>query len=377
MTDYKDTFTLDGRLPMGRGVSKLKIKAMKRLMDEALLGKHSSIGTLKEALTTSDAIFNFAHVINLNFIPDFDAAPRNWTRIAGKRGASDFNPVVLYSIAREWGDGVLGDGDPAHVAPLVPEGTAYPTAYMKGETSDSARLRKRGFKTDFTFEAAINDPVGFINSLPDAMLEVALDTEEYEVYKALNNSLDGSNSFVAGTNPDGSSAPINSSLTRPALIQAMIQLGKRTWSGRAIPTNGKYILLVAPGQKIYADFILNNIRLSTIDEGSDLTLAVTGYNPLAQIEAVETEYFEGTKWALVPEGGKIGRRPVLEHLFMFGRERPELRVDNAQGNYVGGGAVTPFEGSFDNDSTTFRIRSIGDAVAWTKPAFIWSSGKNV
>lgn len=374
MTEYKNPFTLDGRVGFQPGVSKKKIEATKRLMDGALAGNRQAVGTLQEAMTTSDAIFNFAHVINLNFVPDFEKAPRTWKEIAGVRKASDFRDVTLYSLARNWSDGVLGAGDPAHVSPVVPEGTAYPTAYMQGEQVSGAHIRKRGFKTDFTFEAMINDPVGFIAALPDAMLEVALDTEEYEVYAALRNGLTTDNEIVAGTNPDGSAAPAKSKLTRGALIQALIQLGQREHNGRKIPANGAYKLIVAPGMAEFANFVLNNVSLTEIKEGTDITLGVSGYNPLARIKAIESEYFDGDEWALVPAGGKVGPRPVLEHLNLIGHEAPELRVENATGNYVGGAAVAPFEGSFVNDSTSFRIRQLGDGVLWTPQAVIWSDG---
>lgn len=373
---YKDPFTLDGRVKPLPGVTKRKTEAMKRLIEDTMRGSYQAAGTLREVMTTSDAIFNFAHTVNLNFVPDFENLPREWGAIAGKRGASDFRPVALYTMTRTWQDGVLGDGDPAHVAPIVPEGSPYPVAYMAGEEIEGGKLVKRGFTTNFTFEAFINDTVGFIRALPENMREVALDTEEFEVFSALLNNLDNSNALAAGANPDGTSVVANAPLSRESLIQAMIQLGQRKHNGRYIPANGQYILLVAPGQKLFADFILNNIALSGMVGGAneELALTVSGYNPLAAIEARESEYVTGTNWILTPRGGKVGPRPVLERLYLVGHEVPELRVSDATGSYVGGGMVTPFEGSFENDSATFRLRQFGAGVVWTPQAIIHSSG---
>ena len=374
--EYKNKFTLDGALRPQPGVTPTKVEAISRLIEKSMQGNYQAVGTLKEALSTSDAIFNFAHAVNLNFVPNFSELPRTWRKIAGTRGASDFRPVALYSLTTQWQDGVLGDGDPAHVAPTIPEGSPYPYAYMAGEVVEGGKLVKRGFKTDFTFEAFVNDAVGFLRALPENMQEVALDTEEFEVYTALNAALTNDNKLGSGTNPDGSTAAAGAPLTRAALVQAKIQLGTRTHNGRIIPSNGTYVLLVAPGQKVYADFIINNVSLTGLVEGSGARdLTVSGYNPLAGIEVVETEYFSGAKWALIPSGGKIGPRPVLERLNLIGHEVPELRVSNFTGSYVGGGSVSPFEGSFTNDSTTFRLRQFGGGVAWTPQAFIWSPGE--
>lgn len=370
--NYKDKFTLDGRVKPVAGVTRAKVQHVQKLVEAALKGSHSAVGTLKESLTTSDAIFNFAHVVQLNLLPQYDEAERTWRLIAGTRGASDFRPQALYSILGQWQDGVLGDGTPRHVAPVIPEGVAYPYAYMAGEESQNARIQKRGFKTDFTMESFVNDTVGFIQALPGEMLQVALDTEEYEVYSALLNGAGTDQQLDAGTIPDGTSVPANASLDRAALILAKSQLANREINGRKIRVTGGYNLIVPVGQTDYVQFILNNVSLSRINQG-DLRFEVTGYNPLGDLTIVESEYVTGTQWYLVPKPGAT-RRPTLERLSLIGHEAPELRVENATGNYIGGGQVSPFEGSFDNDSATFRLRTFGTGVLWTPDQVVWSTG---
>lgn len=370
-----DNFTLDGRLRVMPGVTKRKVQWMNEAIAGSLRGNIRKAAELVEAMSTTDAVFNFAHAFNLNFIPQWEKAPRTWTKIAGTRGASDFRPVNLYTLTRKWDKGTLGDGEPAPVSPVVPEGTPYPLAYMAGEQIEGGKLLKRGFKTDFTFEAMKNDAVGFINALPGEMREVALDTEEYEVYSALTAALTADNALEGGANPDGTTVLAKAPLSREALIRAKAELATRKVADRQIGTRlGNLVLLVAPGQKINADFIINTLALKEITK-STLTFTANGYNPLAGIEVVETEYFSGPKWALVPAGGKVGNRPTLERLQLIGYEAPELRVSDFTGTYVGGGSVAPFEGSFDNDSVTFRLRQFGGGIAWTPQAFIWSKGE--
>lgn len=372
MAEYKNKFTLDGRVTPVAGVTPAKVEAMRDLVSKVNRGNRMAAGTLVEALTTSDAAFNFAHLFNLSFIPQFDEAERNWRDIAGTRTVSDFRDAVLITLSREWDDGTLGDGDPRHVSPVIPEGTPYPEAYLRGETVEGARVRKRGFRTGLTFEAIINDVTGYVQALPGEMLRVALDTEEYEVFGTLINSLDTTNDLVGGTIPDGTVVPADSSLTRAALIQAIIELKNRQRNGRNIRTGDTFNLLVAPGQKIYADFILNNVALTGIDE-SPLTFAVNGYNPLSGVTVRETEYLTGPAWVLLPSKGNTDR-PVLERLTLIGHEAPELRVENLTGSYVGGGAVSPFEGNFVADTAAFRLRQIGDGVVWSKDYIIHSAG---
>ena len=84
----------------------------------------------------------------------------------------------------------------------------------------------------------LKDPVGYINSLPGAMLDVALDTEEFEVFSALKAGLTAANAMVGGQNPDGTNVPANPRPTRAALIQALTQLARRTRNGRYIPARG-------------------------------------------------------------------------------------------------------------------------------------------
>lgn len=372
MTDYKDLFTLDGRVKPVAGVSKAKVAHLKSLVESALRGNRAAAGTLVEAVTTSDAAFNLAHLVNVNFLPQYDEAERTWTEIAGTRPVSDFRPAVLYGMQGEWEPGVLGTGTPAHIAPVVPEATAYPESTLAGEESQSGGIQKRGFRTSFTFEAFINDAIGWLQALPGEMLQVALDTEEYEVYTALIGSVGVDQQLDAGTNPDGTQVAANSVLTREALIQAVTQLSSRTVNGRVVRYSGGFNLIVPVGQRLNAEFIINSLALTSITDG-DLVFSANGYNPLSNISIIETEYVTGTQWFIMPKKGTT-RRPVLERLQLIGHETPELRVQNLTGSYVGGGTVSPFEGSFDADEAAFRVRLLGRGINWSPDAILWSLG---
>lgn len=382
---YKNPFTLDGRLKPMTGVKESKVEAVKSLMERHLSGDRIASATLYEALTTSDAIFNLAYLANLNFVPNYDEAQRNWRTIApAPREVPDFKPVTLYSLSRSWTDG-NGDSNVLSehgAAPVIPEGTAYPYAYISGEVAQGAGIQKRGFKTDWTLEARINDNLGAIERLPQEMLEVSLDTEEADVWGALVNQKTALSNLDGGTVPGGLgtvTVPANAPFSRDAVTRAIIELSEREINGRKIQVSGSFNLIVPVGQAIYANYVLNQtlnqISTNPASGTAEFIYQVNnGYNPLAGVTVVESEWVTGTQWYLIPKPGTT-RRPVLERLELRGYRTPQLFVENLTGNFVGGGAVSPFEGSFSADVITLKLRQFGGGVLWDGGAgIVFSTG---
>ena len=372
MAEYKDIYTLDGRLKHQQGVTKAKVAAVARLVDETLAGNRTSKGFLEESITTSDAIFNFAAMTNINVLGDYPEIERQWTQIVtGTRLVSDFRPATLYSINPEWAETSATLG-PSVVSPRVPEAANYPYAYFEPEqASVGSGIVKRGFKTGFTFEAFINDSIGFLAALPEVMRKVALDTEEFVVFEALLNALTSANDLAGGTTPEGDVVPPNAPFSRAALIEAILEITNRTINGRKVVLTGGYKLLVPAGQAPFVQFALNP-TLVGITDGSYL-FNVNGYDPLSGVTVIESEHIPANTWVLIPNGNSAGR-PIIEALRLAGHELPELRVQGNTGTYVGGGAVSPFEGSFENDSADFRIRQFLSAHVWTPELIIHSDG---
>jgi len=369
VTEYKDPFTLDGRLKKPRHVTERKVAAVQELLEAHLRGDRIKSAILQEALTTSDAIFSLAYIANLNFVPNYDEAPRNWSSIADVRTVDDFRPVTLYSINRSWTDGngasnVLSSHG---AAPVIPEGTAYPYAYIAGELSQGAGVTKKGLKTDWTLESRINDGLGAIADLPQQLLEVSLDTEEEEVWGALITQAGANTELDGGTTIEGEVVSANAPLSRKALIQAQYEISQRTINGRKIVVNGGYNLIVPLGRAPFANFILNQTFSTYNTNPSAGTLnrvyQINGNDPLAGIDVIESEWVTGTQWYLIPKKGAT-RRPVLERLQLRGYETPQLFVDNHQGSAVGGGAIAPFEGDFDADVITLKLRQFGGGILW-------------
>ena len=390
MIDGQTDFTLGGRLKAPTGVTPAKVAAVAELVNETMSGSRSAKGVLEEAMVSSDAIFNLAYLSELNVLADFDKTEeRNWSKIAGTRPVSDFRNVTLYSLRPDWSaGGTLGSGDPVFVAPRIPEGTNYPYAYLEQESNQQVGgIVKRGFKTGFTFEAFINDAVGFLQALPESMKGIALDTDEWEIFNALITGVTTSEQLDGGDIPWGEDVATvlpNAPISRNALVRAMIELSNREINSRKIVVNGGWSLVIPAGQRMWVEFILNVVsgpNSFTTQSGSgdgqsiyDFTL--NGYNPLAGIEIIESEFVVDDAWYLIPKANQA-RRPVLELLQLVGHELPELRVEGNTGTYVGGSAISPFEGSFDNDSADFRLRMFTKGVLWTKELVVWSNGSGI
>jgi hypothetical protein len=378
MAEIND-FTLGGKLKAQPGVTEEKVDALRQLVEETMAGNRQARGAFEEAMVSTDAVYNLAYLTELNVLADFpDFENRNWSSIATTRTVSDFRPVTLFSLRPDWSaNGTLGDGDPVFVAPRIPEGAVYPYAYMEQESSQQVGgIIKRGFKTGFTFESFINDSVGFLQALPQHMQGIALDTDEWEVFNALLTGVTSAEQLDGGEVPFGETGETvlpNAPISRNALVRAMIEIGAREINDRKIVVSGGWTLLIPAGQRMWVEYILNNVVGPIGYEDGSANFLINGYNPLSGIEIVESEFITGTNWFLIPKANQA-RRPVLELLRLVGHETPELRVQGNTGTYEGGGAVSPFEGNFDNDTADFRLRMFTKGILWTKELVVWSNG---
>lgn len=376
MTNYKNPYTLDGRIRLGNGVTVEKMRAAEALVRDMLRGDRIAEGKIKEALvSTSDFAFNLAALVNAQEIPKLDDAERVSDRLVGRRSVSDFRDNYLYSVAAKWNPGVVGDGqvnEPFDTLPTVPEGTPYPEAIFSGELIQGSSIRKTGLRTGVTWEAIVNDTLGVVQSLPGAFRELALNTPERDAFKTLINGVGANQELQAATDLTGSSTPANAPLSRPALRAAKKQLKKAFKEQYGGTINGGFNLVVPVGDAETANFYIQNLSIDQITDGA-LLLNVSGGNDLSDIEPIESVYVEDGHWYLVPKPGTTVR-PVLDRLSLIGYENAELRVNNLTGNYLGGSSVSPFEGSFDADMADWRVRLVTGAVLWSPYGVVWSDG---
>lgn len=367
---------INNKRPTAR-LSGEKLNAMKGLVEGVLSGDHGKIGRLKEHFTTGDdAIFSFAYLTNLQVLELFAGEVRTWAEIADTKSYTSFEAPKRYTTDLQiegFARPVEEPGKPGDVAPIVPEGSPYPTFTFSGELLVGGRLRKRGAKFELTWEKIVDDLENLVPQIPSLITETFLNAEEWEIYGTLREIATAARALKAGTNLDGTTSVANAPLSREALIQAVTQLKNRTIDGRRVRINGGLTLVVPIGASDAANFYINTIQLAGITDTPN-EFVVGNWNPLSSItKVVESEYVEDGEWFLLPAKGSTPN-PVLELMKLAGHEDIELRVENVTGQYIGGGAVSPFEGSFDTDGAAFRGRYPLKGASWAPDLVIWSDG---
>ena len=367
MVEYKDQFTLDGRIkPANHLVTRRKVEAADQLLQAAFRGDKIAAGQLAEVHSSSDLKFNVAHLVTATVLPQFDEAERSWTQVAGVRTVPDFGPVRLMSL---FGD-LTGAGVHAQGGLLtVPEASPYPYVTVSGQEAFYAKLAKLGAKFGFTWEASVNDVIGFFEQIPGELLQLVLDTEEREVFEALVNGT--TNELAAQTLPDGTTTAPNAPISPEAIWAAILQLQNTEVNGRKVGRASGYNVVVPAGTGDFVNYALNRDIIQIVD--GSVVYGPGDRSALQNVTVVESSFLSGTNWIVLPKPGAI-RRPVLELLRLRGYEAPELRVHGDTGSYVGGAAVSPFEGNFDADTIDYRIRYVAGGVMWSSAFSVKSDG---
>lgn len=384
---FEEKVTNGGRVPLPVGVNKAKLIAADQIIEGIRKGDALAVAEFKrhlgarfgETLTTGDDfIYAFAHLTAVQVDNEFVGHERTWNQVVEVQTVSSFDSPRVYSIDGE----VAGfarpqtePGKPSYVPPIVPEGSPYPEFNFGFEETQGGNIHKSGGQFNLTFERIVSDVGTIVPQIPTLITEFLLDREEYDVYSGLLDFIDQPALHLqAGTTLDGVAVPADAPISRASLDLAIQQLDLREINGRPVSVSA-YTLVVPVGTARTANWYLNTLELESIQDGSQ-TLSVNGYNPLAKINrVVESEYFTGTQWALVPTPGSIrGNKRFFNLGRLVGHEGPELRVQNVTGNYIAGGAVPPFEGSFATDSAAFRGRIISGGLGWNAEFGLLSDG---
>ena len=343
-------------------------------------GNYTAQAQLKEAISTSDFPSVFTDIKNAQLQAKYALVEDHfWNKIARKITVPNFLPQSFIDLG--WDDAAFDNilatnGGRATVPgglPNVPEGTEYPTAFKLYSSAEQLEIRKAGARIPFTFEAIINDQWNIVDDLPNWLLRTALDSEDIEVTQLLTDG-DGPNTayFNAGngnllefgTNVDGQAA-----LTRDTLKAAL----KQANNFKAGPNSNrpvkftKFAVVVPSALYDTAMDIINAPRQFLVTDGNLQYTETFEFG--ASFEIVEDKWLDlidathgATAWYVVPYAGD-GVRTSLGLGFLTGHDRPELRVHNETGLYLGGGQVPVREGSFLNDTWELRIRHIYGGVA--------------
>lgn len=347
-------------------------------------GDYTAQANLKEAISTSDFPAIFTDIKSAQLQAKYALASEQglWRKVARKLTVPNFLPQSLLDIG--WDDAAFDNilatnGGKKTISgglPNIPEGTEYPTAFKLYSSEEKLSIRKAGARIPFTFEAIINDQWNVVDDLPGWLLRTALDSEDIEVTSLLVDADDNdglNDAYFNATNDNllkfGTNVAGTAALTRDTLKAALTQANsyKAGPNGNRPVKFSKFALVVPAALEVTAREIVNGPRTFLVTDGN-LQFTET-FEFGAAFEIVVDPWLDvinttsgDTNWFIVPFAGE-GTRTALGLGFLIGHDRPELRVHNETGLYLGGGAVPAREGSFLNDTWELRIRHIYGGVA--------------
>lgn len=373
----------NGKLSVSPFVTERKFGAMSEMIAAGRLPGYAGQRArtdLAETLSSSDAPFSFAHLVNVRNLPVYQEQVPVFDPIVTTQSVPDFNPATFYNLTfnasgLEFGE----DNNGQRIAPRVGELDTYQYAFGYAQESLNASIQKRGFKTGLSLEAAVNDVYNIINRFPTDMQTVGRKTSEYVVHRALVNGVGGGQQLQSGTDYITSSVvPANADISAAAIRVAIAQLAARVDSnGYRIPIASQYYLVVPLGQADSVNWMLSTARSLYALQDGNLEYRPNGADPINRIAGViEDEWItDSDSWYLVPAKNTV-ERPALIQLELDGYTIPEVYVSNFNGAPVAGGASnSPFQAfSFDNDSVDFKFRQFTNAVTFNAGAIVWSDG---
>lgn len=377
--------TCGGRLQVDPRVTARKVEHIAELAAGAKMGGFDGERArvhFAETLSTSDAPFSFAHLVNLRNLPEYDEFEEDLDPITHNEVATDFNPITFWNLKANFEGLEYGkDNDGERVAPKVAELDTYQYAFGYTQETTSLAVEKRGFKVGWSLERGVNDPYGFITRYPQDMLKVGVKTDQYVRIRALVNGVTGNSELLAGEDfISGDTVAADSPATPAALRVAIRQISQRTDAdGNRVPTPRRFRLVVAQGASEGVEYALGLARgLYQVQDGNLTYRApVNGADPLGRIAGViESEFVEGDAWYLVPEASAV-EKPALVRVQLAGYTAPEVYVSGFNGSPLAGGAsADPFTAySFDNDSIDLKFRQFVNAAIFSEDAIVWSNGE--
>lgn len=331
-----------------------------RLLDRVFTqGDPRAAVLLQENLTTSD-LFKSAvgDVLDQELLARYNELPSFWQNFASRTTVRNFKKKRLIDI--------LGG---RAALDLVPEQTPYPnTGYQRAERYIA--VSKFGRRFGFSWEAGINDDIDELMTVPDAFAAASRATEDKAANDVLFNAATGApntsffynhatdvdaDGVVIPNGPD--TTPTSLPLTDDNLQTAFAAVSTRkNAEGELVAPEG-LILMVGPALQITAETILNTTEVR-ITSGSR---TITTTNPVrGKVTLLVNPRLPGLAWFLLPK--PTVARPSLAVAFLRGWETPDLRIKADTGNRVGGGAIDPSEGSFDDDSVAYRVRHVVGAA---------------
>jgi hypothetical protein len=351
--DSIDSGTLVSGVKLNEKVARESLEARK-LFESAASGSYASIARVQEAMTTSDFPVLLGVSYGRELLTEYQGITPVWQQFSARVENPNFKEHSLVEIL----GGLAG-------LELVPEATEYP-ARKVDESSKKFRVRKRGAVIPLTWEVFINDELGAFRGLPNRLAVAARETEDIVTVDALlNPSRTGLNTqFFRAANGN---APTALPLTRENVRTALAGIKARKVDGDRPLTFGteKPVLLVPQALEEQARIITAPVTVRSTDSDGNTIEETNQLGSLVNVvvdpwlDVRNTGPNAATTWFILP--APSAPRKGLVTAFLRGHGNPDLRVKSDAGARPGGGIIAPEEGSFGDDTVSYRVRHVTDA----------------
>lgn len=311
---------------------------------------------LKEAMSTSDFPILFGDVIDRQTLGFFAEVPQVWRNFIKTGTVRDFRTAQKYTVSG--GEGQLLE---------VKEGAPYQAASLS-TSKVGISVKKYGRRMPFTFEAMVNDDMGLLTDTPRRFARSARRTESKfatglyvgasgplgTLYTSGNKNIINAANGAATNNPPLGIAGLQDGLQvlanmkdddgEPIVIEAVELIVPPTLERTALNLLNTQQIIIGADSGTYRQVIDNWMR-------NRLRLSVDPYIPV-----IASSANGNTSWFLF--ASVSSDRPALELDYLRGFETLQLFMRQPNAIRVGGGAVDPMQGSFDDDTLDYKIRHI-------------------
>lgn len=328
------------------------------LLKRAEAGNITAIATLQEAFSTSDFPVLLGQGLQATAITAYKDTPKEFEDVVFDTTVPDFNRRRLVDL---WG---------ADEFERVHEGEEYKGSSKK--TTDLEHgLGKYGKVAKVTWELFLDRRFSDIADFPRDLAQGAIKTQNSAVADLLVKN--------GAWNADFFKSVSNLPLTADNLQKAINELAIRENHRDELVDVSSLYLVHGPALRSQVQALLvhlEKVEITTTD-GSKSTKQVQD-NPFRNVvKPLESRSVgkrlgtdSGTAWALIQ--GKGSDLPSIIRTSLAGHPEVDIRVENAQGQSLGGGALSPTDGSFKDDTISYR----GRAVTGIDPGFtpgVWAS----
>ena len=327
---------------------------------------HIHRALVQEAFTTSDFPLMFGDILDRQVLAKYAVAAPSWRRYVKVGTMQDFRVGHRYKV--------YGSETPLAE---VKQGGAYPPG-TRSEGRYTVQLAKFGRSFDVMWETFVNDDLSALQDTPARFARAAMRTEWKEVTKLFAKSTGPHTDLFGAPITDVDSTTVTNLGALPLSIANMeitLKLIARQTDEEGEPVTIEGMFLVVPpaleftaraivtsALKAYVEtagfpttggptpipFPTDNI-LKQLAQERRLEVIVNPYLPI-----VDTSGKKDATWYLFADPARGGA--AMEFNFLRGREAPEIAMRASNKLSTGGGPVSPFEGDFEHDVVTYRVR---------------------